>query len=120
MPDTVLGAYPHASTRKTLRVTDPDSTEPHLDAASPTPDQLVPLSELPAFVPRRRGRMVHVATVHRWAAQGVHGERLRVVALGGQTCTTLAWVREWAERVAAARIPADVEARRPGRSERIR
>ena len=74
-------------------------------AASHASEDLIPLGELPSHLPRRRGKKVHIATCYRWAQLGVHGEVLRSVAIGGQRCTRMSWVLDWAERVAAAARP---------------
>lgn len=51
----------------------------------------IPLREVPqlAWIPkRRRGRRIHVATIHRWCAHGIRGRRLEYVQVGGTRVTT--------------------------------
>lgn len=80
-------------------------TARHSTAFDPAdPQELIALRDVPAQLPTRAGRRVHLATVHRWALRGVAGQVLRTVSVGGQRATTLRWLSEWMERVAAARI----------------
>src|SRR3954468_21569029 len=49
----------------------------------------IPLSRVPALLPRLRGgKRVHVATVFRWAQRGIRGVRLAVIQIGAVKCTT--------------------------------
>jgi Protein of unknown function (DUF1580) len=61
-------------------------------------ERLLPFTELVRFVPRRRGKKVHLSTLHRWATVGVNGIRLQVVQVGGTRCCS----RESLERFWAA------------------
>lgn len=45
---------------------------------------LVPVQEVPNLLPRRRGKKVHLATVHRWIHKGVRGRRLPSIVIGGR------------------------------------
>ena len=50
---------------------------------------LIPLREVPDHLPRlRRGKRVHISTIHRWATRGVRGVVLETVRVGGTLCTT--------------------------------
>ena len=42
-----------------------------------------------------------VFTVHRWAASGLKGHKLRTVRVGGTLCTTEAWLWEFFEGLSA-------------------
>lgn len=67
-------------------------------------DPLIPITRLPENLPERAGKKVHIATCFRWTANGLNGEVLRTISVGGQRCTRMSWVLDWAERVAAARL----------------
>lgn len=52
----------------------------HFDA-----DALIPISEVPKHLPLdRRGKRVHLASVHRWIHKGVAGRRLPAIKIGGR------------------------------------
>ncbi len=53
---------------------------------------------------------VHPATVYRWASQGIAGELLRCVSVGGRRATTIDWLDDFFQRVDEARVKAQ---RRP-------
>ncbi|HWA99290.1 MAG TPA: DUF1580 domain-containing protein [Pirellulales bacterium] len=59
------------------------------------PDSLIPLADLPALIPQRDGRKVHVASTYRWVKRGIGGIRLRAVQVGGRRCTTKEWLSEF-------------------------
>lgn len=57
---------------------------------------LRPLSELAKVVPpRRRGRPVHLATMHRWRTVGLRGHRLSCIRAGGIWCSSEAALIEF-------------------------
>ena len=41
------------------------------------------------WMPRKNGRPLHVATLHRWATRGIGGVRLHTVKVGRTTCVTI-------------------------------
>jgi hypothetical protein len=54
-------------------------------------EQLFPLAQVPnlGIIPnRRRGRQIHVATLHRWAVHGLNGVVLETLQVGGTRCTS--------------------------------
>ncbi len=54
-------------------------------------ERLIPFGEVPRlpWMPsRRRGRKLHIATVHRWFHHGLHGVRLEAIRVGGTLCTS--------------------------------
>jgi hypothetical protein len=72
-------------------------------ADSPALDYLIPLNELAAQLPRRRGgRKTHVATLYRWTDRGIRGQRLRYVQCGSVRCSTVAWVHQFFAALTAA------------------
>ena len=54
-----------------------------------TREQAIPLSEVPRYVPKRRGKKVHYSTVYRWATKGVRGRHLETALIGGIRYTTV-------------------------------
>lgn len=50
---------------------------------------------------RRRGRPVNVATIHRWAKNGVRGVRLESLRLGGGLVTSVEALQRFAESLTA-------------------
>ncbi len=50
--------------------------------------QAIALSEVPALLPRRRGKKVHYLTVWRWATKGLRGKKLQSVKVGRTRYTT--------------------------------
>ncbi len=54
-----------------------------------TKEQAIPLSEVPRYVPKRRGKKVHYSTVYRWATKGARGRPLETVLIGGIRYTTV-------------------------------
>jgi hypothetical protein len=72
-------------------------------ADDPALDDLIPLRELAAQLPRRRGgKKTHVATLYRWTDHGIRGHRLQFVQCGVVRCSTVAWVYEFFAALAAA------------------
>lgn len=74
----------------------------------PTPeqgeDQLLRFNDVPKlrWLPQRRGGSpLSIATVHRWATTGIHGQRLRFVSVGGVRCTTEQWLRDFFNELAS-------------------
>lgn len=85
-----------------------------IDVFTDTPIRLSDVPALP-IVPRRRGKKLHLATVHRWASpHGVRGVRLETIVCGGALCTSAAAVALFFERLTAARNgePVPVRTRR--------
>lgn len=52
-------------------------------------EQLISLSETPDYLPRRRGKKVHISTIYRWVFKGARGKQLESVLLGGIRYTSL-------------------------------
>ena len=48
----------------------------------------IPLTEVPNFLPRRRGKKTHYSTVYRWATKGARGRILETKLVGGILYTT--------------------------------
>jgi hypothetical protein len=52
-------------------------------------ETLKSLSEAAKLLPRRRrGKRPHPSTLHRWATNGLRGEKLEVLRVGGTICTS--------------------------------
>jgi hypothetical protein len=69
---------------------------------APALDELIPLRELAARLPRRRkNKKTHVATLYRWTDHGCRGRKLRYIQCGATRCSTLAWVHEFFDALAA-------------------
>jgi len=62
---------------------------------------LILLREVPKLLPKnRKGKRVHISTVHRWASRGVQGGvRLPTVKIGGATYTSLRALQEFSQRL---------------------
>ncbi len=58
-------------------------------------EQAIPLSDVPRYVPKRRGKKVHYSTVYRWATKGARGRTLETVLNGGLRYTTIEAVRRF-------------------------
>jgi len=52
-------------------------------------EQLIALRDLPARLPRRNDRRIHLSTLYRWISQGARGRTLESVRLGGITYTSV-------------------------------
>lgn len=51
-------------------------------------ESLIPISEVPAHAPTRRGRKLHNSTVYRWTTKGVRGHVLQSTMIGGVRYTS--------------------------------
>jgi hypothetical protein len=69
----------------------------HENEHSVVPGPLFRLSQIPtlSWLPRRHGKPPSIATVYRWASDGLDGKRLRVIRAGGALATTEAWLLEF-------------------------
>lgn len=61
--------------------------------------RLVALADVPDHLPAKRGRKVHLATVHRWATRGVSGIRLETLRIGGAKFTSAEALQAFCERL---------------------
>ena len=79
----------------------------------PPLDQLIPLAELPKWVPPAPGgRRLHCHVPYRWASSGLRGVILRTISLPGTgKATTLEWYRQFVAELAA--MPGRETHRRP-------
>ncbi len=73
------------------------SVEEHLPSAE---EHLLPLVEA---VEQASGQRPHLSTVIRWCTRGSCGVRLESRVLGGRRYSCTPWVREFMERVTAAK-----------------
>ncbi|MDA0661090.1 MAG: DUF1580 domain-containing protein [Planctomycetota bacterium] len=51
-------------------------------------EQMVALQDVPATLPKRGGRPIHLSTIYRWVHRGCRGRKLEVAQIGGQIFTT--------------------------------
>ena len=65
-------------------------------------DQLIPIADVPNYLPRRRGKKTHYQTVYRWATKGVRGSRLVTIKVGGIRYTSLEALRRFANAYGAS------------------
>lgn len=70
-----------------------------------TTEALLSLTEAARRLPGRRGKRIHVATLHRWASRGVKGVQLETVRVGGTRCTSMEALQRFIERVTGPREP---------------
>ncbi|MGE0145652.1 MAG: DUF1580 domain-containing protein [Planctomycetota bacterium] len=84
--------------------------------------EFISIQDLPNHLPPgKNGKKLHFVSCYRWVSKGLRGIKLRTIFLGGARFTTLAWVREFGEAVAAARTDAmPAERIKPARSRRTR
>jgi hypothetical protein len=64
---------------------------------TPTPT-LIRLADVPglAWLPKRReGTRLSLSTIHRWAAEGLNGTKLRTLRVGATLCTTEEWLLDF-------------------------
>jgi hypothetical protein len=60
-----------------------------------TKERAIPLSDVPRYVPKRRGKKVHYSTVYRWTTKGARGRNLDTFLSGGLRYTTIEAVRRF-------------------------
>lgn len=60
-----------------------------------TKEQAIPISEVPQYVPKRRGKKVHYSTVYRWATKGSRGRILETSFSGGLRYTSIEAVKRF-------------------------
>ncbi|QDS99245.1 DUF1580 domain-containing protein [Adhaeretor mobilis] len=64
---------------------------------NPKPNKHVALTDVPALLPKRRGKKVHHSTVYRWATKGVRGRVLESVKVGNVRFTTVSALNRFFE-----------------------
>jgi len=52
-------------------------------------EQLIPIADVPSYLPRRRGKRTHYQTVYRWAMKGTKRAQLATIKVGGIRYTSL-------------------------------
>ncbi len=78
------------------------------DVIDLTREEPVPLAQVPKLrcVPRRPGgKTIHLATVHRWATNGIGGVVLETIRCGGTKCTTVAAIQRFFARLSEQSKP---------------
>ncbi|PCJ53361.1 MAG: hypothetical protein COA70_08635 [Planctomycetota bacterium] len=60
-------------------------------------ETVIPLTEAPDYLPKRRGKKVHISTLFRWAQKGVGGTQLETIKVGGTRCTSLEALERFVE-----------------------
>jgi hypothetical protein len=64
-------------------------------------EEIMSLAQAASRLPRRRhGKKTHVATLHRWAKNGLHNVVLETLQVGGTRCTSLPALQRFFERLA--------------------
>lgn len=58
---------------------------------------LVSFKDVPAILPKRRGKRVHYSTVYRWATKGARGRVLESQLIGGVRYTSIAALNQFFE-----------------------
>lgn len=58
-------------------------------------ETLFPLVEASNYLPKRRGKKVHVSTLFRWVSRGVSGVHLETCKVGGIRYTSLEALRRF-------------------------
>lgn len=63
-------------------------------------EEVVSLTDATKHLPMRRaGKRPHVATLYRWAQNGVRGIRLETIQVGGTLCTSLEALQRFFNRL---------------------
>lgn len=62
-------------------------------------EEIFPLNDAPKHLPPRRGKVIHVSTIHRWVQRGLKGIRLEVVQVGGSRHTSLPALQRFFDRL---------------------
>ena len=65
-------------------------------------EQLIELSVLPGHLPRKKGKKIHISTIHRWRARGIRGHKLETILVGGVRYTSLEAVNRFLQRTTSA------------------
>lgn len=60
---------------------------------------LISLAEAAKILPKRRGKSVHLNTIHRWTRQGIRGVILETIRIGGSVYTTANAVQAFCDRL---------------------
>ena len=69
-------------------------------------ENVLSLTEATKHLPRRRkGKRPHVATLYRWAQQGIRGVRLETIRVGGTMCTSLESLQRFCQQLTQAGAP---------------
>jgi hypothetical protein len=69
-------------------------------------EQLLPLAKIARLLPKRRNnRPTHSATLHRWRAYGLQGQKLKCIRVGGTWCTTIADVESFFQALTSGIAP---------------
>jgi len=58
-------------------------------------EQVITLTDVSSYLPKRRGKKTHYQTVFRWATKGVRGNMLASVKIGGIRYTSLEALRRF-------------------------
>ncbi|HWB14336.1 MAG TPA: DUF1580 domain-containing protein [Pirellulales bacterium] len=73
-----------------------------------TAEEPIPLAQVPKLrcVPRRPGgKTIHLATVHRWATNGIGGVVLETIRCGGAKCTSVGAIQRFFARLSQSSEP---------------
>ena len=62
---------------------------------------LTPATTANMLPTRRRGRPVHISTIHRWMHCGIRGVRLESIRIGGALHTSVEALQRFADRLSA-------------------
>jgi len=74
-----------------------------IDLRKEQPIRLADVPKLNWILPRRNGRPLHIATIHRWCLRGIRGVRLEFVQFGGTRVTSEAALWRFFERLGSTR-----------------
>ncbi len=69
-------------------------------------ESMVALGDVPDLLPLRRGRKIHVTSVHRWCHRGIGGTRLEMLTIGGIAYTSREALTRFMVETTKARQPA--------------
>ena len=75
-------------------------------------ETIIPLTEAPEYLPRRRGKKIHISTLFRWAQKGTGGKQLETIKVGGTRCTSLEALQRFIEDDSGLNGPSKFTAQR--------
>ena len=80
---------------------------------------LTPAQAAKLLPTRRRGRPIHLSTIHRWMAIGIRGVRLESLRIGGALHTSTEALQRFSDRLTATDEPVRSTGHRRPQADRV-